>query len=321
MLGRLAVLLASGLALAAPAAADVRPLAQRDGLGVPVLDGDRVVYADADRDALSVLVQPVGGGRVTELARLPEPPTRFVGRPGWDLDAGLGGLALRMYPAGGAGRLFAGPPEGPLALVQRRAAAGPAAAEERDLFAVPGGPLVVERTDRLGALLRAVLRPPGADLHHLAVAGALAAVAVPRRGEIVLLDLPSGAVRARVPLGDFDGEHVAWATDGCQLVADVDSPRVDAIPRGPCLRTEAAFTLEVPSSVRVKVRCIAAPGPRCRIDLRVYGRSRRLARRVVTVPRRRERTVRVPVRAEGGITVLYGRVVDPDGRRRLAVIL
>jgi hypothetical protein len=128
---------------------------------------------------------------------------------------------------------------------------------------------------------------------------------------------PSAYVRGL----DFDGEHVAWATDGCQLVADVDSPRVDVIPRGPCLRTEAAFTLEVPSSVRVKVRCIAAPGSRCRIDLRVYGRSRRLARRVVTVPRRRERTVRVPVRAADGIAVVYGRVIDPDGRRRLAVIL
>ena len=214
---------------------------------------------------------------------------------------------------------------------------------------VPGGPLVLERTNRLGTRLRAVLRPPGgpatvlpmptgADLHQLAVAGAVAAVATPR--EIVLLDLPSGAVRQRLPLGrfarapllslgvseagdvvllvedggadvvgwapagateprivlvgdqfdhvrtaggliamkapamggdagrvvvldpsadpprvlfrgppaaavrgvDFDGANVAWATDGCQLVADISSPALDVIPAGPCGRTEASFT-------------------------------------------------------------------------------
>ena len=417
--------LAVVLLLAFPAAAhaDVRPLAEREHLGVPALEGGRVVYGDADRDALTVLTQPAGGGPVSELARLPA----RRGHPDWELDAGEGGLALRMYPTAGPTRLLAGPAGGPLALVQRRARPGPAMAEERDLFAVPGGPLVVERTDRVGRRLRAVLRPPGgparvlpmpagADLHNLAVAGTVAAV--PARGEIVLLDLPSGAVRRRLALGDFagapvnalgvseagdvalvaedgqgadhlgwapagaarprdilvgdefahlavadgliamqqpalagdaarpvvldpsadpprvlfrgppsayvrgidfDGTHIAWATDGCQLGAEVGAPAVDVVPEGPCLRTEAAFTLEVPSSVRLKVRCIATPGRRCRIDLRVYGRTRRKAHRVVTVPRGRERTVRIPV--SRGINVVFGRVVDPDGRRRLAVIL
>jgi hypothetical protein len=422
-----ALALAAALAVPAVAAADVRPLAERASLGVPALDGGRVVYADADRDALSVLTQPADGGPVTELARLAEPSTRLRGRPAWDLDAGAGGLAVRLYPPGGRPRLLAGPPEGPLSLVQRRADLGAAMAEARDLFAVPGGPLVLERIDRVGRRLRAVLRPPGgparvlpmpagADLHNLAVAGSVAAVAA--RDEIELLDLPSGAVRERRPLGDFartdlidlavsetgdlaftveagdgadflgwlpagaaeprvvaegdefghvrtaggriameapvmrgdgarvvvldpsgeearvlfrgppsayvrgldfDGQRVAWATDGCQLVASVDSPAIDVVPAGPCLRTEAAFTLHVPSAVRVGVRCITAPGRRCRIDLRVYGRTRRLAHRVVTVPRGRVRTVRIPVRS--GLAVVMGRVVDPDGRRRLAVIL
>jgi hypothetical protein len=34
-------------------------------------------------------------------------------------------------------------------------------AVEDDLFAVPGGPLVLERTDRFAKHLRATLRPPG----------------------------------------------------------------------------------------------------------------------------------------------------------------
>ena len=417
-----AVLLA--LIPAAPAAADVRVLAEREDLGAPVLDGGRVVYGDGSRRALTVFEQPAAGGEAVELARVAVP------RPSWELDRSAAGLALRMGPLRDVRRLLAGPPQGPLGLVQRRAREGPAVAEERGVFAVPGGPLVLERTDRFGMRLRAVLRPPGgparvlatpagADLHHLAVAGAVAAVVVPRRGEIVLLDLPSGAVRQRLPMVDlagtellglalsetgdvaltvqdglgtyylgwmpagaaeprvviagdgfghvgtaagriamtqsamrgdavrvvvldpsgdeprilfrgpptayvrgldFDGQHVAWATDACQLVAGVDSPRVEVVPRGPCVRTEAAFTHETISPVRVRVRCIATPGRRCRIDLRVYGtKQQRLARRVVGIPRGREQTVRIPVRP--GINLVFGRVIDPDGRRRLAVVL
>jgi hypothetical protein len=253
--------------------------------------------------------------------------------------------------------------------------------------------------------------PRGADLEHVAVAGALLAVWTPR--EVVLLDLPSGAVRRRLPLGrfarmpalglavseagevalvveegfdtllwwpagateprvalggdqfgdvataggliamevpalggdaarvavidpssdparflfrgppaaairglDFDGRNVAWATDGCQLVADLGSPRVDVIPAGPCVRTEASFTQFVPSSVRYRIRCIASPGPRCRIDLRAYDPFL-VARRVVTIPRGRARIVRMRVSARFFFT--RARVIDPDGRRRIAI--
>ena len=206
-----AVLLA--LIPAAPAAADVRVLAEREDLGAPVLDGGRVVYGDGSRRALTVFEQPAAGGEAVELARVAVP------LPSWELDRSAAGLALRMGPLRDVRRLLAGPPQGPLGLVQRRAREGPAVAEERGVFAVPGGPLVLERTDRFGMRLRAVLRPPGgparvlatpagADLHHLAVAGAVAAVVVPRRGEIVLLDLPSGAVRQRLPMVDLAGTEL-----------------------------------------------------------------------------------------------------------------
>jgi hypothetical protein len=415
----LAAVLLGALALAPAAAADVVPLADRDHTGVPALDGGSVVYVNADRSRLRVFEQPLAGGAAAELARVADPD---AGRAGWALDAGTAGLALRMYTTGRP-RLFAGPRQGPLALVQRRARRGVLNVEQRDLFAVPGGPLVLERTDRK---LRAVLRPPGgraqavpmpsgADLQNLAVAGAVAAVAT--RDEVVLVDLPSGTVRRRLPLGDlaraslislgvsevgdvalivedgsgadvlgwapagateprvalvgdefghvrtagglialevpamrgdaervavldpasdpprelfrgppsayvrgidFDGRYVAWATDGCQLVADVGSPAINVIPAGPCVRTEASFTQYVPSSVRYRIRCIATPGRRCRIDLRVHGaRLQRLARRVVTIPRGRARKIRVPVRAE--IFITTARVIDPDGRRRVAI--
>ena len=111
------------------------------------------------------------------------------------------------------------------------------------------------------------------------------------------------------------------AAAGVRPLADRDhigSPAIDVIPAGPCVRTEASFTQYVPSSVRYRIRCIATPGPRCRIDLRVYGRRSRLARRVVTIPRGRARQVRVPVRG-GGLLITSARVIDPDGRRRIAI--
>ena len=424
MLRLLAAALLGAITLAPAAAADVRALADRDFQGAPALDGDRVVYVNPDHNRLRVFQQPLAGGAAGELARVPEPSSRIVGRPTWDLAAGAAGLALRMQPVSGPSQLLAGPPRGPLALI-RRGNRGAPLVEERDLFSVPGGPLVVERTNRSGSRLRAVLRPPGgparvlelpagADLHNLAVAGALAAVAT--GDEIVVLDLPSGAVRRRLPLGilagaplfslgvspvgdvalvvedgggqdvlgwapagaseprivlvddqfdhvrtaggliamevpamrgdaarvavfdpesdlsrplflgppaaavrgiDFDGRHVAWATDGCQLVADVGAPAIDIAPAGPCVRTEASFTEYVPSSVRYRIRCIASPGRRCRIDVRVYGLRGRLARRMVTIPRGRARIVRVPVRGE--LVYTAARVIDPDGRRRIAI--
>jgi hypothetical protein len=130
-------------------------------------------------------------------------------------------------------------------------------------------------------------------------------------------ELFRGPLAASVRGIDFDGSSVAWATDGCQLVASVGSPAVDVVPAGPCVRTEASFTEYVPSSVRYRIRCIASPGRRCRIDLRIYGRRGRLARRIVTIPCGRARQVRVSVRGEHFLT--SGRVIDPDGRRRIAI--
>jgi hypothetical protein len=83
------------------------------------------------------------------------------------------------------------------------------------------------------------------------------------------------------------------------------------------VRTEAFFTEYVPSSVRYRIRCVAAPGARCRIDLRIHGSSGRLARRIITLPRGRASMVRVPVRGEHFLT--SARVIDPDGRRRIAI--
>jgi hypothetical protein len=63
---------------------------------------------------------------------------------------------------------------------------------------------------------------------------------------------------------------VPAAAAGVRPLADRDhigSPAIDVIPAGPCVRTEASFTQYVPSSVRYRIRCIATPGPRCRIDL------------------------------------------------------
>lgn len=169
----------------------------------------------------------------------------------------------------------------------------------------------------------------GDELDHVRTAAGLVALEVPAmRGDaerVVVLDPASdpprelfrGPPTASVRGVDFDGRHVAWATDGCQLVADIGSPAIDVIPAGPCVRTEASFTQYVPSSVRYRIRCIATPGPRCRIDLRVYGRRSRLARRIVTIPRGRARQVRVPVR--GGLLITSARVIDPDGRRRIAI--
>jgi hypothetical protein len=70
------------LLLAAPAVADVRSLADRDDMGAPALDGDRVVHVAPGRDRLRVFEQPLAGGAATQLASVAEPPARFDdGRP------------------------------------------------------------------------------------------------------------------------------------------------------------------------------------------------------------------------------------------------
>jgi hypothetical protein len=167
----------------------------------------------------------------------------------------------------------------------------------------------------------------GDQFGHVAIAAGLIAMQVPALGgdaaRVAVIDPSSdpprflfrGPPAAAVRGLDFDGRSVAWATDGCQLVADIGSPRIDVIPAGPCVRTEASFTQFVPSSVRYRIRCITSPGPRCRIDLRAYD-PYPVARRVVTVPRGRARMVRMRVPAEHFIT--RARVIDPGGQRRIA---
>lgn len=422
-----------GLLAAAPAPASVRPLSGRQDVSSgPVPDGSRVLYADRKgRRAVRILAAPLAGGPRSELTRARVPRSRFANWPSWEFAAGSG-FALRVHTLDGPSRLWAGP--GALTLVQRRANDGAAVADEPDLFAVPGGPLVLERTDRFANHLRAMVRPPGgparrapvpagADLHHRAVTGSVAEARV--RDEIVVFDLPSGTVRRRLALGcfagttilglavspggdvaltvedgsgadflgwapagaaepeialagdefglvrtaggkvamevpalhgdgarvvvldpaggelfhgppaaairslDFDGTYVGWSTDSCQLVSEAaPSDSTDVVPAGPCVRTEAAFTVfnDViphghPPTLPIRVRCLTAPGSACRVDLRVYAnRGGRIGRRVARIPVGRSRLVRIRVRAASLVIVTAG-VVDPDGRRRVAVML
>jgi hypothetical protein len=208
----IAALAAASGAVTAARAAGVRTLADSHlGAGGPALAGDRVVYADATRDSLRVLSEPVTGGPRSELARVAT-RNRFVD-PLWNLAAAPDGVAVQTYRVRRE-RLLAGPLAGPLQPVAHGAPARLRAEEERRLFAVPGGPLLLERAAGRPRSVRAVLRPPGgparvlafprgADLRTLAVAGALAAVVVPRARNVSLIDLPTGTVRDRVPLGDF----------------------------------------------------------------------------------------------------------------------
>jgi hypothetical protein len=419
-----------GLLAATPATASVRPLTNRTSVaGAPALDGARVVYADREgHRAVRILAAPIAGGAASELARVPVPASRSW--PAWDFAAGPGGFALRLFTDSGR-ELWAGP--GPLTRVQRRAPRDLPANDAPDLFAVPGGPLTLERTGRFG--VRAMLRPPGgpprpaplpagADLSQFAVSGSVAAVRVGE--EVVVVELPSGAVLRRVALGafaggplhslgvsptgdvalvvedsegidylgwapvgaatpkvvsvgdklalvrpaggrialtvpvapeegarvvvldpatgeqvfhgppaadirslDFDGANVSWATDACQFVSDAQpGASTNAVPAGPCLRTEATFGVfnDVrprgrPPRLPVLVRCLTAPGRTCRVDLRVYTAGlERIGRLVTAVPVASSRVVKVRARRAKFVFVV-ARVVDPDGRRRVAVML
>jgi hypothetical protein len=100
------------------------------------------------------------------------------------------------------------------------------------------------------------------------------------------------------------------------------------VPAGPCVRTEAAFTVfnDVsphghPPTLPIRVRCLTAPAPACRVDLRVYANRRgRIGRRVARIPVGRSRLVRIRARP-ASLVIVTGRVVGPDGRRRVAVML
>lgn len=178
------------------------------------------------------------------------------------------------------------------------------------------------------------------------VAGGRIAMLVAGRGGdgqrvVVLEPVPGGEPRIVFrgpPAGvigtlDFDGRHVAWASAGCQLVATADpASSRDTVPAGPCVRTEVWIGTFSPPlrgaerALRVSVNCLTSPDRRCRIRLRALDdRLRPLASRRASVPRGRERIVRIPLGSRAIARVRRGRtdpfvesrVIDPDGRSRI----
>ena len=133
---------------------------------------------------------------------------------------------------------------------------------------------------------------------------------------------------------DFDGVHVAWATQACQFVAKAEpAASTVTVPAGPCARTEIAITSFATPEIRrrnpslpVYVRCLTAPTARCRLDVRAYGfDGKRLGRLRTTVPRGARRLLRVPLgrrdadrlrRADDNPTYFIIRTIDPDGKIR-----
>jgi hypothetical protein len=128
---------------------------------------------------------------------------------------------------------------------------------------------------------------------------------------------------------DFDGRYVGWATDGCQLISEATpAASADRVPAGPCIRTDVwpgVFNKVLPRgrppTLPVQIRCLTAPGRRCKVDLRVYtARFERIGRLVTRVPVRSTRLLHVRARRAKFVFVIV-RVVDPDGRRRVTAIL
>jgi hypothetical protein len=95
------------------------------------------------------------------------------------------------------------------------------------------------------------------------------------------------------------------------------------------VRSEATFTTYANGrpdpAVRLGARCLTAPGPRCRVEVRLYDLQGRVARRVRGVPAATRRVLRIPIPARvrarlGGDPVfLDARLKDPGGRSRLAL--
>jgi hypothetical protein len=141
---------------------------------------------------------------------------------------------------------------------------------------------------------------------------------------------------AHVDALDFDGAHVAWASRGCQLVANAtlaDSNLV--LPPGPCVRTEVATLTFGPPKLRgaaigIQIDCLTAPTRRCPLTVRALafprggGRARQLGVLRRSVPRGAKRLLYVPIsrrdanriRREQLEPLFAYTVVDPDGKRR-----
>ena len=133
---------------------------------------------------------------------------------------------------------------------------------------------------------------------------------------------------------EFDGSHVAWASQHCQFVADAAAAASRlTVPAGPCARTEIAVTtFGSPTiahrhpSLPVRIRCLTAPRGFCRLDVRAYefGDSARIGRLRASVPRGAVRLLRVAIGQQAAERVRRARIdptyfivdaIDPDGRR------
>jgi hypothetical protein len=104
------------------------------------------------------------------------------------------------------------------------------------------------------------------------------------------------------------------------------------VPAGACVRTEIAVTAFASPhigsrrpSLPVSIRCLTAPGARCRVDVRAYefGSGDRIGRLRATVPRGARRLLRVALggrvadrirRSRKNPTFFIIRTIDPDGR-------
>jgi hypothetical protein len=130
---------------------------------------------------------------------------------------------------------------------------------------------------------------------------------------VVVYALPSGEQLYAGPrtsdlrFGDaFDGDHVAWSSRECVLVASVPAPPDTKVPAGPCSSTEVV--VRHPSYAHretpVTVRCVVAPGDACDVRLLVrtegVGRVRRL---VIPIGAQRRVVVHFPRSVRGYLTV------------------
>jgi hypothetical protein len=112
---------------------------------------------------------------------------------------------------------------------------------------------------------------------------------------------PSVSVRSL----SFDGRNVAFATAACALVGPAArSASRRTVPRGACLRSDAAVNPESPTILgdryRVRVACINAPAASCRLTVRLRTRAGKPAGRLrARVPRGGSRVLEVPLNAPG----------------------
>jgi len=151
----------------------------------------------------------------------------------------------------------------------------------------------------------------------------VAYVAGTRLGERVrVVDARSGAIVFRGPAVAsvsalaFSGDAIAFSTPGC-TVAGGASGSFRSLPAGVCVRSSVTVTALAGRGVRVQVACVSAVGAACRVRARVRGRV--IGARSASVRVGRTRTLVVPVRrARGSGVRVTVRVLDPDGRSRVA---